>query len=116
MKLSNLGYNRDVNEAHSRDMFRYAGAAAAVCVVVYGYRGLHVHNPTTVALTLLLTVLVVSAFWGLRVSVFTAVIATLGFNFYFLPPVGTFAIADPQNWVALFAFLVTAVIASELSA
>jgi two-component system sensor histidine kinase KdpD len=116
MKLSNLGYNRDVNEPQSRGMFPYAGAVVAVCVVVYGYRGLRVHNPTTVALTLLLTVLIVSTFWGLRVSVFTAVIATLGFNFYFLPPVGTFAIADPQNWVALFAFLITAVIASELSA
>jgi two-component system sensor histidine kinase KdpD len=42
--------------------------------------------------------------------------ATLGFNYYFLPPVGTFAIADPENWVALFTFLITATIASELSA
>ena len=32
------------------------------------------------------------------------------------PPVGTFTIADPQNWVALIAFLVTAVTASQLSA
>jgi two-component system sensor histidine kinase KdpD len=114
MKLSNLGYNRVVNEPHS--VSRYAGALAAVCLVVYGYHALHIHNPTTVALTLLLTVLIVSTFWGLEVSVFTAVIGTLGFNYYFLPPVGTFAISDPQNWVALFAFLVTAVIASELSA
>ena len=40
----------------------------------------------------------------------------LGFNFYFLPPVGTLTIQDPQNWVALVAFLVTAVTASQLSA
>ena len=116
MKLSNLGYNRVVNKPLSQEISRYAGALLGVCVVVYGYRALHVHNPTTVALTLLLTVLVISTRWALRVSAFTAVIATLGFNYYFLPPVGTFAIADPQNWVALFAFLVTAVIASELSA
>jgi two-component system sensor histidine kinase KdpD len=44
-----------------------------------------------------------------------AVLATLGFNYYFLPPIGTFAIADPENWVALVAFLITAVIGSELS-
>ena len=37
------------------------------------------------------------------------------FNYYFLPPVGTFTIADPQNWVALTAFLVTAITASRLS-
>ena len=76
--------------------------------------GLHI-NPTTVALAFLLTVLVVSAYWGLRYSVALAVVATLAFNFFFLPPYGTFTIADPQNWVALFAFLFTAIIASQLS-
>ncbi|HST10245.1 MAG TPA: ATP-binding protein [Terriglobales bacterium] len=116
MKLSNLGYNLVVNAPEPKEILPYAGATAAVCAVVYGYRALHVHNSTTVALSLLLTVLVVSTRWGLKVSVFTALLGTLGFNYYFLPPVGTFAIADPQNWVALFAFLVTAVIASELSA
>jgi two-component system, OmpR family, sensor histidine kinase KdpD len=39
----------------------------------------------------------------------------LCFNFYFLPPFGKFSIADPQNWVALFAFLATALVASHLS-
>jgi len=34
---------------------------------------------------------------------------------FFLPPIGTFTIADPQNWIALFTFLLTAVIASQLS-
>lgn len=72
-------------------------------------------NPTTVALTYLLGVLVVSTTWGLRYAIFFAVVATLAFNYFFLPPVGTFTIADTQNWVALFAFLVTAVIASQLS-
>ncbi len=40
----------------------------------------------------------------------------LCFNFFFLPPVGTLTIADPQNWVALAAFLVVSVVASNLSA
>jgi two-component system sensor histidine kinase KdpD len=40
----------------------------------------------------------------------------VGFNYWFLPPVGTLTIQDPQNWVALLAFLVTAVTASQLSA
>lgn len=116
MKLSNVGYNRFVKDALSKTIFRYVGAAAAIFLVVFVYRAIHVSNPTTVALTFLLTVLIVSTVWGLRASVFTAVVATLAFNFYFLPPIGTFTIADPQNWVALFAFLVTAVIASQLSA
>ena len=94
---------------------QYLTAAAVVFAVVFVYRRIGVVNPTTVALTFLLGVLVVSATWGLRCAVFMAVVSTLVFNFYFLPPFGTFTIADPQNWAALFAFLVTAVIASQLS-
>jgi two-component system, OmpR family, sensor histidine kinase KdpD len=105
-----------VKDALSKTILRYVGSAAVIFLVVFAYRAIHVGNPTTVALTFLLTVLIVSTVWGLRASVFTAVVATLAFNFYFLPPIGTFTIADPQNWVALFAFLVTAVIASQLSA
>jgi two-component system, OmpR family, sensor histidine kinase KdpD len=79
------------------------------------YRHLIHVNPTTAALTFLLMVLWVAAYWGFRFSVFLALLSTLAFNYYFLPPIGTFTVADPQNWVALFAFLVTAGIASELA-
>ena len=73
-------------------------------------------NATTVALFLLLVVLWAATRWGLSEAIFTSVVAVLGFNFFFLPPVGTLTIADPENWVALFTFLVTAVTASRLSA
>jgi two-component system sensor histidine kinase KdpD len=86
-----------------------------VFAIVVFYRRIVGVNPTTVALTFLLAVLVVSASWGLRYAVFLALAATLAFNYYFLPPTGKFVIADPQNWVAMFAFLVTAVVAGELS-
>ena len=74
-------------------------------------------NNTTVALTLLLAILGISdavgtgwkppsrRWWRCSDS-----------TYYFLPPVGTLTIQDPQNWVALIAFLVTAVTASQLSA
>jgi two-component system, OmpR family, sensor histidine kinase KdpD len=83
--------------------------------IVFLYRELLRVNQTTVALTLLLSILAVSTVWGLAVAVFMSVVAMLAFNFFFLPPVGTFTIADPQNWVALGAFLVTSLIASHLS-
>ncbi|MFY9561671.1 MAG: DUF4118 domain-containing protein [Terriglobales bacterium] len=92
----------------------YGLAALIVLGIVLLGRLLHV-NPTTIALAFLLGVLGISTFWGLRQAVFMAVISTLAFNYFFLPPVGTFTIADPQNWIALFAFLITAVTASELS-
>jgi two-component system sensor histidine kinase KdpD len=85
---------------------------AAVSVV---YRRFILVNPTTVALTFLVVVLLTSTFWGFRIALFSALAATAIFNFFFLPPVGTFTIADPQNWIALFAFLITAVVASNLA-
>jgi two-component system sensor histidine kinase KdpD len=71
---------------------------------------------TTVVLTYLLAILVASAIWGLGVSVFLSVTATLVLDYYFFPPVGRFTISDPQDWVSLFAFLITSVIGSDLSA
>ncbi len=63
----------------------------------------------------LLAVLLISTAWGLRYSIFTAILATVAYNYFFLPPLFKFTISDPQNWVALLAFLVTAVVASQLS-
>jgi len=101
--------------ASARSAYGYVTAALCVAVTTFvGYRSLHL-NPTTMALVFLLGVLGISATWGLQQSVFMSVIATLAFNYFFLPPVGTFTITDPQNWIALFAFLATAVTASELS-
>ena len=102
--------------SHARvQAVRFGLVVAAIGVITAIDFRLHV-NPTTVALTFLVAVLLVSAYWGLRYAVVLSLGAAAAFNFYFLPPIGTFTIADPQNWVALFAFLVTAVTASELSA
>jgi two-component system sensor histidine kinase KdpD len=104
-----------VNARWPQHLFRYFACLAGAELVAQIYRHLLDVNPTTVALTYLLMVLLVAAYWGFRFSVCLAVFATLAFNYYFLPPIGTFTVADPQNWVALFAFLVTAGIASELA-
>ncbi len=95
---------------------RFAAVAASLAFLVALCLHFSIVNPTTVAILLLLAVLIVAAATSLRYAVFMSVLATLCFNYYFLPPVGTFTIASPQNWVALFAFLITAVIASHLSA
>jgi two-component system, OmpR family, sensor histidine kinase KdpD len=94
---------------------RFAASTAVLWIVVFVYfRWLHV-NPTTIGFSLLLIVLLISAAWGLRYAIFTAIVATVAYNYFFLPPLFRFIIADPQNWVALLAFLVTAVVASQLS-
>ena len=73
-------------------------------------------NTTTTGFAYLLFVLIVASVWGFLYAATVSIAATLTFNFFFLPPVGRFTIADPQNWVALFSFLVTSLIASRLSA
>ncbi len=92
-----------------------ASLAIVALITLLYFRYLHV-NSTTVALTLVLAVLAVATWWGLAVASVMAVAAMLCFNYFFLPPVGTLTIADPQNWVALAVFLVTAIVASKLSA
>ena len=63
----------------------------------------------------LIGVLVIGANWGLTESITGSLFAVLCFKYYFLPPILNFTIADPQNWVALFAFLVTSITASRLA-
>jgi two-component system, OmpR family, sensor histidine kinase KdpD len=95
---------------------RWLIVAAALAAILAVYRfWLHV-NPTTVALTLLLLILSLAARWGLTYAVVASLAATLCYNFFFLPPVGKWTIEDPQNWIAIAAFLSTSVIASRLSA
>jgi two-component system sensor histidine kinase KdpD len=84
-------------------------------ITVFFRKALPHVNQTTVALSFLLAILAVSAVWGMAVSVFMSVVAMLAFNYFFLPPLGAFTITDPQNWVALFAFLVTSITGSRLS-
>lgn len=90
------------------------GAIAAVTYVMVSW--LHVSNAATVSATFLMVVLIVAATSTLWVAVVTSVVAMLAFNFFFLPPLGTLTIAEPQNWVALITFLAVSLVASNLSA
>ena len=73
-------------------------------------------NPADVALTYLLVVLAASTVGGLWSGAAVAAVAMLAFNFFFLPPIGTLTIAAPPNWFALFAFMITAIVSSQLVA
>jgi two-component system sensor histidine kinase KdpD len=95
---------------------RFAASVLIIAAILALYRTLLPVNNTTVALTLLLAILGMSAGWGLGEATVASLVAVVGFNYWFLPPVGTLTIQDPQNWVALLAFLVTAVTANQLSA
>jgi len=99
------------------DAVRLGGALGAVAAVTLVYTTWpRMSNAATVSTTFLLVVLVVAATSRLWIAVVTSVVAMLCFNYFFFPPVGTFTIADPQNWVSLLAFLAVSLVASNLSA
>src|SRR5690349_13418238 len=100
----------------TREFAVLAGGLGAIGAVTMGLRTQPDVSPTTAALALLLVVLASATMARLRTAIVVSLAAMLTLNFSFLPPVGAFTIADPQNWIALFAFLVVAVIASKLSA
>ena len=103
-------YTRRLSEA-----FRWLLVALVLGAITVLYlKGLHA-NHTTVALTMLLVVLVLAGNVGLRYAVGASIAATILFNYFFLPPIGTFTIADTENWIALFAFLGTAIYAAHLA-
>jgi K+-sensing histidine kinase KdpD len=95
----------------------YLAAVLGIAVVTFVLKlfGEHI-NSTTVALGLLLIVLFVATFWGSRPAVLSSLLGVMCFNLFYLPPVGRLTIADADNWIALFAFLITAITAGQLSA
>jgi two-component system sensor histidine kinase KdpD len=72
-------------------------------------------NATTAGFAYLVAILFIAARWGLTEALAGSLVAVACFNYYFLPPIRTFTIADPQNWVALIAFLATSITASHFS-
>ena len=104
-------------KGYEKRRYGYLGAVVGIAAVTVALKlfGEHI-NSTTVALGLLLVVLFLATGWGSRPAVLASLLGVVCFNFFYLPPVGRLTIDDPDNWIALFAFLVTAVTAGQLSA
>lgn len=91
-----------------------AALSVGLLTLILKIIGTHV-NAATVSLALLLNVLFIATRWGSLPALLASIVAMLCFNFFFLPPFGTFTIAATDNWIALLAFLITAVTAGHLS-
>lgn len=105
-------------EATSLRSFSAAGLAlglAGVGIVTLAFSRLPGVNVSTVGFSFVIVVLGIATASGFWTAAAVALAAMLCFNFFFLPPIGRFTIADPENWVALFTFLLTALVASHLS-
>lgn len=95
----------------------YLVAIAGVGALTATFKLINAHiNAATVALAFLLVILFVATWWGARPAVVGSLLSVLCFNFFFLPPFGTLTVEAPDNWIALIAFLVTAITVGQLSA
>jgi len=98
-----------------RLLARILASLLIVAGITAFYFFVHKANSATIAITLLLAILGIATAWGLVEAIIASIAGVLCFNFFFLPPLFTFYMTDSQNWVALCAFLITAVVASQLS-
>lgn len=91
---------------------RYGYVFAAVCIAVSTalfYLGRGYFAKGQWALLYLLIVGLVAGLCGVRPAILAAVLAFLTWNYFLLPPYGTFRIADPKDWLFLFVFLIVAI-------
>lgn len=94
---------------------RIAACLVAVISITEFFRCVPAANVTTVGFSYLVAILVASTLFDLPTLIVMCIAATMAYDFYFLPPVGTLAVASPQDWVSLFAFLLTAVLGCRIS-
>ncbi len=93
-----------------------AAGAAAVTVVTLAIEVLDDAVPVlSLGVLYIFAVLPIAVFWGSVLAVPVAVASMLAFNFFFLPPLYTFTLADRSNWLALAVYVVTAIVVGSLA-
>jgi two-component system, OmpR family, sensor histidine kinase KdpD len=75
-----------------------------------------ISTPSTAAFSFLIIVLLSAFFGDIFVAIITSIVATLCFDYFFLPPFETFHIAAYSDWISLIAFLITSAVISHLTA
>ncbi len=88
-------------------------AVAAATLAIYPLK--HIAPVVSLSVVYLPAVLLAATYWGLALGVFTSLLSAAAFNFFHLPPVGKFTIADSRNWVALGAFMIVALVAGTIA-
>jgi len=96
-------------------VLRGGGSTLLACALVWVFRSILHANQTTVALSFLVLIVIAASRWRLAYSLYLSFLCAGLYNFFFLPPVGTLVIVDPQNLVALSVFLGVSLLVSHLS-
>lgn len=102
-----------MRQSRSAGLAVAALAVAAITALIFPLK--QISTPESNGVLYLLAVLLVATLWGFRLGLFTALLSAAAFNYFHLPPVHRFTIADSGQWVALLTFLVAAVVASGVA-
>jgi two-component system, OmpR family, sensor histidine kinase KdpD len=108
---------RTVEKSEPFDPIPYLVSLVAVAValgvgyVIYPWFGIE-----NVDLVFLTAIVAVAVRFGLWPSLLASVAASLGYNFFFMEPLYTFTIADPNNVAAFFLFILMAALVSNVAA
>jgi two-component system sensor histidine kinase KdpD len=88
-------------------------AVAAGTLLVYPLKS--VAPVVSLGVVYLPAILLISTVWGLRLGLFASIASAAAFNYFQIPPLHRFTIAEEENWVALAAFVIAAIVSSTVA-
>jgi len=106
---------RSVGEPFGLDPYLVSTAMVAAATAIGMLIQQSVELPN-ISLVFLAAILVSAVRYGLWPSLYASLLSMLAYNFFFIPPIYTFTIADPANVLALIFFTIVAVLTSNLTA
>jgi two-component system sensor histidine kinase KdpD len=97
----------------------WLGIVAVIAAVAMGtllvYPLKEVAPVVSLGVVYLPAILLISTVWGLRLGLLASILSAAAFNFFQIPPLHRFTIAEEQNWVALAAFAIAAIVSSTVA-
>lgn len=118
--MSQAEHLPSLRSGEETNWLRYVGnsvlavvGALLVTVVIYVFK-LYPRIPN-ISLLYLLLVLALASTRGLYAAIVASIVAFLSFDFFLVPPLYTFTVFKFDEWLALFVFLVTAIITGQLA-
>jgi two-component system sensor histidine kinase KdpD len=93
---------------------QWLGATLAAVLTTVGL-AMTSARATTAGMVFLMVVVVTATQAGLVISLYSAVLCALSFDYFFLPPIHTFTLAGPQEWVSMLTFAVSSLVAGRVA-
>jgi two-component system sensor histidine kinase KdpD len=94
--------------------FQWLGATLAAVLTTVGL-AMTSARATTAGMVFLVVVVVTATQAGLAISLYSALLCALSFDYFFLPPIHTFTLAGPQEWVSIVTFAVSSLVAGRVA-